>query len=504
MSRKRNQPGQRQVSIEVGGSVLRLVIMQQDSANGPVAVSSHEVPWRQSARSLASESGQAELTSALKQLSIAHKLSGTTVWLTLTGVFCVTRVLTGDSDTVRHEMRDLEQRSQLYLSLGPGHKALAGSIRQIDARHQHALLTVTNQKTLDTLMAATTAAGLHVKLIEPSLFALSRTLAKLQLGQSDPVVVVHLEENGVEVGIFYNGMLLLDYRPGGKSVHNNVADIVVQHLPRLQRYCSRYFRFITGKLSQVYLCGEEEATQRVLKDLKEFDEVTAKPLTLEPLTADWDFADGVPRNPFAPVIGSCWAMLQKEPLGSGPNLLNHLQQEDSISLSQGAKRFIWPVAAAALIVACMLGLTFYERAQVDDLRAEVAEFEASRSKARILRLSLVQSESKEKMLAQIDRQIDQPTWSQFWATIGGCLPRNVWIDGLKIEGAGLVSINGTCFSENGLFEFVHWLKQMPELSEVALTTTRPTRYNGLDAISFQLECHLADFTDSKEDEDQHD
>ena len=64
----------------------------------------------------------------------------------------MTRVITGPTEDVRREFAELEERSLRYLTLGPGPKALAGNTQQLDARHQHALLAVANQRTLDHLM----------------------------------------------------------------------------------------------------------------------------------------------------------------------------------------------------------------------------------------------------------------------------------------------------------------------------------------------------------------
>ena len=82
-------------------------------------------------------------------------------------------------EVVRRELAQLEERSALYLSLGTGPKALAASVRQIDARHQHALLTVANKKTLETIVAAADRLGIEIDTIEPSLVAMSRCVGSI-------------------------------------------------------------------------------------------------------------------------------------------------------------------------------------------------------------------------------------------------------------------------------------------------------------------------------------
>ena len=93
-----------------------------------------------------------ELTEAFRTLVSDERLAGARVRIALGGEFCVTRVITGATEDVRREFAELEERSLRYLTLGPGPKALAGNTQQLDARHQHALLAVANQRTLDHLM----------------------------------------------------------------------------------------------------------------------------------------------------------------------------------------------------------------------------------------------------------------------------------------------------------------------------------------------------------------
>ena len=114
-----------------------------------------------------------------------HRLHNNGVRLALNGEFCVTHVVRDTSDRVRREIAELEERCQHYLALGPGSKALAASIRQVDARHQHALTTICNQKTLDAVVEAAGAAGLKLDCIEPSLVSICRLIVEDLAGRID-------------------------------------------------------------------------------------------------------------------------------------------------------------------------------------------------------------------------------------------------------------------------------------------------------------------------------
>lgn len=141
---------------------------------GDRVVTGGSIRWRKEAKSLHSEQGIVELTEAFRTLVTEERLAGAKVRIALGGEFCVTRVITGPTEDVRREFAELEERSLRYLTLGPGTKALAGNIQQLDARHQHALLAVANQHTLDDLIQIGEKVNLQIESIEPSLIALSR------------------------------------------------------------------------------------------------------------------------------------------------------------------------------------------------------------------------------------------------------------------------------------------------------------------------------------------
>ena len=261
--RRRRQSEGRCAIIEVCRSMLHLALVVREKrrryrrrprchALGSMAQGGHLAPHR---------AGSQELTEAFRTLVSEERIGGARVRIALGGEYCVTRVITGPTEDVRREFAELEERSLRYLTLGPGPKALAGSTQQLDARHQHALLAVANQRTLDQLMQIADAVGLQIESIEPSLIALSRAKRnsrRLQRGR----IIIQLDEDVAELGICHNGRMLLDYRPGGRTNAENVAGVVAQHFSRLQRYIERYHSYLDAPLRHVYLAGDADAVAR--------------------------------------------------------------------------------------------------------------------------------------------------------------------------------------------------------------------------------------------------
>ncbi len=478
------------VTVEVGRSCLRMVAVERSAANRPADVRTRTFRWRQQAHSLLSDAGASELTQAFKQLVAEERLTGKRLRITLTGDFCVTRVLTGTDERVRRELAQLEERSQRYLSLGPGQKALAGSIRQIDARHQHALLSVANQKTLDTLLHVAASVGVQLELIEPSLVALSRVVGQLGYDHDQPTMIVNVDERGVELGISYGGQLLLDYRPGGREVHGEIAGIVLQHLSRLRRYCSRYFRYAQGDLRTAYLCGSHEQLDALQAEFEKSGELTVARLDPAQLDLTWRYAESPPGSELAAAIGTCLVPHGGDPARPSPNLMEHLEQHRAESLARRLLRVGWPVAAVLLLALGLATINVMQSREVAALASQVAAFEPLRQQVTQQRMTLVRAEMKHRYLKQIDERLTRPAWEDVLDLIGRSMPADVWLDQVQLERDGQLQIAGASYGEEGVFELVNWLEKTPLFADVALQGVGPGRREGGKLVQFHLQTKL--------------
>ena len=164
MRKKRNAENE-SIAIEICHSDVHLAVVrnQDDRIN----IHTQSLRWRKEAQTLYCDTGAAELEAAIRTLVEQNHLENKSIYAALSGDYCVTRVVSGTEERVDRELDQLESRSTLYLSLGPGRKAVGGAIRQIDARHQHALLSVVNHKTLDILLGISESLHLEFELVEP-------------------------------------------------------------------------------------------------------------------------------------------------------------------------------------------------------------------------------------------------------------------------------------------------------------------------------------------------
>jgi hypothetical protein len=503
---RRRQSDSRCAIFEVCRSMLHLAIVVRNSGDEGAGdrVVTRSICWRKDASSLHTEQGARELADAFRTLVIEERLAGAKIRIALGGEFCVTRVITGPTEEVRREFAELEERSLRYLTLGPGTKALAGNTQQLDARHQHALLAVANQRTLDQLMRAADTAGLQIESIEPSLIALSRAQARIRDTCKDACIIIQLDEDVAELGVCHNGRLLLDYRPGGRTNAENVAGVVAQHLSRLQRYIERYHSYIDAPLRHVYLAGDVDAVARAksrFDNLECFDVHVFEPARLD---MPWNHAAAAPDTDLAATLGTAMALYSDASEKQGPNLIETALAQLREPLRPILIRSLAPIAAVVLVAAGLLALHLKQWSETASLRSELDTLAPVCVRATELRLKLGAAERKLSQLQALEKQLPQPDWQQILNRISQSMPDDVWLDRLAVHDGATASLTGASYTDGGVYDFVGYLKQVPNVAEIALEGTGMGQSATGPTTNFTLQLTLANFAGRGEKERRHD
>lgn len=483
---------------------VALVVRSNNSEGAGDRVVTRSIRWRKDAVSLHTEQGIRELTEAFRTVVSDERLSGAKVRIALGGEFCVTRVITGPTEDVRREFAELEDRSLRYLTLGPGAKALAGHTQQLDARHQHALLAVASQRTLDHLMKIADAVGLQIESIEPSLIALSRAQAKLRETCKDACLIIQLDEGVAELGICHNGRMLLDYRPGGHTNAENVAGVVAQHLSRLQRYIERYHSYLDAPLQHVYLAGDTDAVARARQKFEELPNFQVHVLEPADIDMPWNHAAEMPGTDLAAALGTAMALYSESSEKQGPNLIENALAQLREPIRPILIRSLVPFAAVLLVAATLLLLQFKQWREVEAVRSELESLAPVCARATELRLQLGAAENKLSQLSALDKQLPQPPWQQILKHISQSMPDDVWLDRLTVHDGMSASLSGASYSDGGVYDFAGNLKQVPDIAEIALEGTGVGQSASGPTTNFTLQLTLANLADRAEKEARHD
>ena len=456
------------------------------------------IRWRNEAASLHAEGGAEELTAAFRTLVADERLSGAKVRIALGGEFCVTRVVTGPTEEVRKEFAQLEERSLRYLTLGPGHKSLSRCFQQLDARHQHAMLTVTSQRTLDLLLKVAGNVGIQIESIEPSLIALSRAQANLRDGCQDACLLIQLDEAAAELGICHRGRLLLDYRPGGNAGTENIAAVVGQHLFRLQRYLNRYHSYLEKPLRHVYLTGDTEAVEITRQKFAGLGQLEVHVLDPSELDVAWQHAGEPPGTQAAAVLGTALTFSPGvDPLPS-PNLIEGTLAQLREPLRPVLVRSLAPLAAVLLAAVTIFVLHFFNLRQMSALNAEMTALEPIVTRANELRLQLTAAEGKIVQLEKMSGKLRHPNWQQLLTRVSQCMPDDVWLERLIVRDGQFATLGGASFTDSGVYDFVSYLKQVPDVTEIALEGTGVSQNETGPTTTFDLKAMLANYSDKRD------
>ena len=501
---RRKQSDNRRAVFEVCRSTLHLALVSLGDDTQPDRLLTRSIRWRNESTSLHTEEGARELTAAFRTLVTEERLVGATVRIALNGEFCVTRVVTGAAEHVRHEMDELEERSAHYLLLGPGEKALAGSVQQLDARHQHAMLTVANQKTVSLMVDIAAEVGIKIEVIEPSLVGLSRAQARLTDGCQDACLIVQLDESGAELGICYEGRLLLEYRPGGQASAENIAELTSQHLKRLQRHLGRHHSYLKTSLSHVYLAGEPEMVDLALRRFASHKEFDAHVFDPSQLDAEWKHAADSPGPEYAAALGAALSFYAADTEHATPNLIERLLASTRMPLKPFLLRSVIPMAAVVLLAMTLLILWARERVATSALHAELDRLEPATTRSTELRLTLIRAEAKLTQLQELKQRLPKRELKSLLTHIAQSMPDDVWLDRFTYRDGRTASLAGASYTDSGVYDFVSYLKQVPEISQIDLEGTGVGQTPTGPATSFDLELSLAQSDDQKNREGRND
>ncbi len=481
--KKNNSPNLQAVAIGIAAQELFALTLERVGTQQ--VVNCVRKKWRKTARDLGTDQGQAELTAALTELASEVKLQGLPLHVALSSDFCVTRVVSGENEAVQREVQELCERSRAYLSLGVGEKTYAISEAVIDARRKHTWVSVANQRVLTAIFGAFNAARLSLVRIEHSLSALSRLVHEMHADDANPVLAIDLSQRVVDVGICFKGQLLLDYRPSGANAKESAGIIITRHTKRLQRYLDRLMKRESAQINRICMCGDLPDLGDARQKLEEKTAMAVQLLDPSMVAGDWHLMEDVAHD--HRICGAFGMLLMQCRRGGQteyPNLLDSLTAGQRGPLLKKVIQLTWPVmATAAASIALSIGGTLKQwecARQEADLEATAQDFAlVGRHQQELQRI-----DSRIAHLSKITDRIEQPSFDKMMSSVGQSLPRGVWLQAFHADRAGEVTISGTSHSQDGVFEFMRHLRNIPNLSSIALESTAQTLLSTGPAVQF--------------------
>ncbi|MEM9185562.1 MAG: PilN domain-containing protein [Planctomycetota bacterium] len=491
--RRRSGEG-RHVVLHFGRAELSMGLIVSDGRGAPDLLHTAETKWRHDGPLLPNSEAVETLAERLKALVAQERIAGASASLVLNGDLCITRVASGPAADVRKSLDEIDDRSQLYLSLGPGPKTIARAKENLDARHERAVVSVACEASIQQLIDVVAASGLDLQLIEAETVALARVHGALHPDDEEPVLIVECDADGFEIAVASKGCLLLDYRPGPASSDASLIDVLTQHHARLERFCQRQTGDFNFGLKKVYLAGEESQVVAAEKALSRGSVYAAEVLDTNAARRHWPRPPETLGPSQAALVGRLLREIDAAPEAPAPNLIERWIAESRAHIRPMLIRSALPLVAVLLLAAGVAVVNWHVRQVTDDLTAQLDELAPAKIEHDALRLRMIAAQDKLHRLQKLSDGIEDPGLTALLASIGGCLPDDVWLDRFSVTDVASARVSGASYSESGVYDFVRHLNAAPMFEKVALEGTGFSNTPQGPATSFDVKFLLAEPT----------
>jgi hypothetical protein len=487
MKRKRtNESNRRVAALQLDDSHIQLVILEESNNQSTIQVDS--VKWRDQTALYSPESATA-LGKSLRQLSTKWQLTGLSVSLCISGDLCVTRVVAGRTEEVTSELKELENRCALYLSLGPGRKIVSHSVRKVDVRRDHGLAAVVNERLLVLLADAIHDSSIDVCSIEPSAVGLCRFVGQQQLDHDEPAIILNRTYNGHEICLSHDGYLYLNYRPAGNGSHEEIATLVGHHLARLRRYCRRIGFSNEVSLKTIYVAGERNETFAVTAAFRRDKFINATPIVRIIENDSWSCSDESIIPEYAALIGTCVHRLKSPSQADELSLLTDVQARMKLDWRQKVQPWLCTAVTALIVLVASKLVVWHKESFVSDLEEAARPFVVAQNQFEDRFRELGQAHAEIKELKTVAERLAQPDFDSVLTQITKCMRPSMRMKSIKIE-EDVVILKGLADNEDDIFDFLLWLKRLPCLERSSLIGTSPISGSDRQSTAFEIECRL--------------
>lgn len=428
------------------------------------------------------------LQKLVKQEGVARE----PVHVSFHGRLCITRVVTGNRQQVEAQLAEITENSQHYLQLGLGEKLIGHTTVPIDESRQHGQVAIIKRGLMETIQAATQHAGLELKTVDGALTGICRLAGLAKLDRS-PLLLIWLGSTGAQFGISYKGRLQLNYHCGECTDLETTAQTVGKHLKRLRRFCDRYRQVEgTSDLQRVLVLTKNGQSERLKELLEQYDfehvytldELSATPLA-EKLGDKQLHSAGA-----ASALGGMLVHLE-------PNVLPTTDVYDKYLMSKprSISKVIfcdgWPLLVSAAILVCMLcgrwGLSWVVQAGEAQNSTLASSFDLERQKL----LELDETRKVLREYQRLEENVSRRAVRDIITRVAQCLPGECRLDWCGLDTQSRLVLKGTMLQGDQSYEILKALRDLPEISEVALESVGNSSNLGRTSNLFEIHCEIA-------------
>lgn len=407
-----------------------------------------------------------------------------TLAVSLDGRFCVTRVAMGPTALVDEELEAMVGRVQRYLSLGPGAKIVGRGREVLPQGIDYAVTAVANQNVVETIYATLRQYDLEPTWTEPALASIARLIGACGIGVQEPVLIADGSATQWEIGIAYQGRLLLDYRPAVARSATGLRSALLGHVERLHRFCDRHREVTAQGLKRLYLCGSQATVTEALAVFAEQRELEVAPLSIDPQPSQFRLGRQPCPVEHLSAVAAVFPLIEGTAANSIADLLCEVRRERELSLTAKLAWLAAPLGLAAATLLPIHWMTAQREARLASMTNDTARIEADLSRANQQVAELVKQRGFANQLAMVERQATEVPWSETLQRITRCLPPALTMEVIQWQRERRLKLVGRSSDETVIFDVIGHLRRLPEVEEVVLQGTGSMDEAG--SIQFEL------------------
>ncbi|MCS7465448.1 PilN domain-containing protein [Stieleria sp. ICT_E10.1] len=482
--RDRRKGVSRTVGMDVSPSGIAIAVVEKSGGESKLIVERIAFPADSGPRQ--GDWSDSTLTDALNELASKYNLGGQAVTVGLGGNPCVTRVVAGDNEEVDNEIRELTHRTQRYIGMGLGSKVSCQSTHRIDAKRKRVCVTIAIRQMVDAIAAAVQSAGMRLAHLEHSMLVLCRILHAYEKDSQVPVLFMVEELGRVDLGISYQGRLLLDYRPAIPEASVTHGSIVQRHLKCLRRYIHAQLPTASADLSTLFVTQTHSDHESLDQSLDEPSILGRQRFPMEELCEGFQVQGELSED------SGTIAAIGLARLNNDARFAE--ETNDLVSTLRTGRRvqwvpliqYTWPITLAASIALALFLIGQHTRRLAHRTEAQIETLTLQNAQGNRIRLTLQRRMQRAEQVDALAAGIPTRDWADVFLTAGRSLPQGSWLESVRIENDETVRISGASYSGEAVYTYIDRLKQTGMFLHVALESTSATRNSVGAQYRFQV------------------
>ena len=481
--RDRRRGIKRSVGVDISPTGICVAILEQST--GKAELITDRIEFNRESGPPRGDWTDGTLTNALTELAVRHSLGGQAVAVSFGGTPCVTRVVAGDNHEVDNEITELTGRTQRYIGMGIGEKVSCQTVNRIDAKRKRVCVTIAMRAVVESVTSAIAEVGLRLVRMEHTMLVLCRILDRSQIDANEPVLFVINEMDRIDLGISYQGRLILDYRPAMPDRSETFDSVVKRHFKCLRRYIQAQIPGSGGRLSSIYVTGN---LTREIAQQSELDSETGLKICEFPFASICDELTIEGDTPPHAGLLSAIALAK----GTGDSTDKETNDLSTVLHTRNNIKWLallklgWPVAIAASIAMALF--LFGSRAQRSNEAAihQIELLAQQKTEGTRLRREYSQQMRRAQQVDALAAKIRKPQWTQLVLEAGSILPKAAWLESLLITQDQTISIAGSSLDNESVFEYLDRLRRSAKFDHVALESTSTSRGSAGPEYHFEI------------------